>query len=171
MNVVLYISRPDSIDPGVRGRFSREIALPVPDAASRTKILNLVTKGMKIASNVDMISLGKLTPGFVGADLHALAREAGMLAVSRIVEASITQSSKEIEETIMTGSQAILDSIHVEMSMESAEVCMDDFLDAAKRVQPSAKTEGFAVVPNVTWNDVGALAEVNSYIWYNSCGT
>jgi ribosome biogenesis ATPase len=44
--------------------------------------------------------------------------------------------------------------------MEDLCVTMDDFLAAVKKVQPSAKREGFATVPNVTWQDIGALTSV-----------
>lgn len=43
---------------------------------------------------------------------------------------------------------------------ENISITMDDFMKAAKSVQPTAKREGFAVVPDVTWKDVGALSEV-----------
>lgn len=84
--LIAATNKADSLDAGVRGRFSRELSLPVPDASSRTKILGLMTARMKLAIDVDLKELGRLTPGFVGADLKALAREAGMLAVSRIVD-------------------------------------------------------------------------------------
>ena len=69
----------------MRGRFAKEIALPVPDAIARTKILQLHTTGMNYAPNIDFNLLGKMTPGYVGSDLQALAREAGMIAVTRII--------------------------------------------------------------------------------------
>jgi ribosome biogenesis ATPase len=80
------IRRPDSLDPGVRGRFAREISLPVPDANARSAILRLVTKHMTLSADVDFTAIGKATPGYVGADLHALASEAGLIAVRRIVQ-------------------------------------------------------------------------------------
>jgi ribosome biogenesis ATPase len=91
--LIAATNKADSLDAGVRGRFSRELSLPVPDASSRTKILGLMTARMKLAIDVDLKELGRLTPGFVGADLKALAREAGMLAVSRIVD--INKDDKE----------------------------------------------------------------------------
>ena len=39
-------------------------------------------------------------------------------------------------------------------------ISMDDFLEAIKYIQPSAKREGFATVPDVTWDDVGALHDI-----------
>jgi ribosome biogenesis ATPase len=44
--------------------------------------------------------------------------------------------------------------------MEGLSVGMDDFLEAVKRVQPSAKREGFATVPDVTWEDIGGVESI-----------
>lgn len=51
--------------------------------------------------------------------------------------------------------------IDSENAWEDAQIQQEDFVIATKSVQPTAKREGFAVVPNVTWDDVGALAEVS----------
>ena len=51
---VLKKLRADLLDPGVRGRFSRELSLPVPDAPSRTKILRLMTAKMRLGHDVDL---------------------------------------------------------------------------------------------------------------------
>lgn len=49
----------------------------------------------------------------------------------------------------------------------NASVVMEDLLKAAKSIQPTAKREGFAVAPNVTWADVGALVEVREELLHN----
>ena len=49
----------------------------------------------------------------------------------------------------------------------NASVVMEDLLKAAKSIQPTAKREGFAVAPNVTWSDVGALVEVREELLHN----
>jgi ribosome biogenesis ATPase len=181
----------------VRGRFSREISLPVPDAEARTKILSLMTKEMRLAPAVNLVELGRLTPGFVGADLRALAREAGMLAVTRIIHENpaflcpkalatavsegFQSSSSEkntnkmtvigdpeaIGDTTKEATAAESPSLSQSVTIADVAVEMSDFLSAAKSVQPTAKREGFAVVPNVTWNDVGALAEVREELLHN----
>lgn len=160
-----YSVRPEVIDPGVRGRFSREVALPVPDAPARSKILKLMTASMRLGPSVDFRALGKLTPGFVGADLQSLTREAGMLAVSRIVKANANNnnSSESAMEVIVAGSLPLLPPV----STQDACVEMTDFASAAKSIQPTAKREGFAVAPDVTWSDVGALAEVREELLHN----
>lgn len=78
-------NRPDSIDPALRraGRFDREICLGIPDVASRAQILKVLTRGLKLAENFDMEAIAKYTPGYVGADLLSLTREAAMSAVNR----------------------------------------------------------------------------------------
>jgi ribosome biogenesis ATPase len=72
-------------------------------------------------------------------------------------------SSKEITGTATAQLAA---ASHFVIS-EDAAVEMSDFIAAAKSVQPTAKREGFAVVPNVTWGDVGALAEVRCHATFS----
>ena len=90
--LIAATSKPELLDLGVRGRFAKEITLPVPDAAARSQILRLLCKtstpsrALKTDSRVDFSELGRLTAGFVGADLKTLTREAGMLTVKRAVD-------------------------------------------------------------------------------------
>jgi ribosome biogenesis ATPase len=83
--VVGATSRPDALDPGLRrgGRFDREISLGIPDAKSRVQILKILCKDLKLAEDFDYDDTARQTPGFVGADLAALTREAAMVAVDR----------------------------------------------------------------------------------------
>jgi ribosome biogenesis ATPase len=134
-------SRPDSLDPSLRraGRFDREVCLGIPNEAGRLDILSTVCKGLKISESVSFESVARMTPGYVGADLKALAREAANCAINRILSDSL----------------AINNDLLALISIESL-----DFEMAISKVQPSAKREGFAVVPNVTWDDIGALSQV-----------
>ena len=68
---------PDSLDPALRrpGRFDREIAITAPDKEGRLEILQIHTRSMPLAGNVDIKRLAEITHGFVGADLAALCRE------------------------------------------------------------------------------------------------
>eukprot|EP01038_Epipyxis_sp_PR26KG_P006840 gene6840-9364_t len=166
-NMVILIAatnKPDSIDPGVRGRFSREICLPIPDAPSRSKILELMSSAMKISNDVDFLTLGKLTPGFVGADLQALAREAGMTAVSRIVRSKESNTSASLNDF---HANVVMDVMDEWQEESNVYVEMNDFILASKTIQPTAKREGFAVAPDVTWSDVGALSEVREELLHN----
>jgi SpoVK/Ycf46/Vps4 family AAA+-type ATPase len=61
---------------------------------------------------------------------------------------------------VSSSSSSVIEDNGFSKFPEYAVVDMGDFVAAAKGIQPTAKREGFAVVPDVTWNDVGALAEV-----------
>src|SRR5437868_546849 len=80
-------NQPNALDPALRrpGRFDREISLRVPDVRGRTEILRIHSKDAAIANDVDLARIAQLTPGFVGADLEALCREAAMIALRRVL--------------------------------------------------------------------------------------
>ena len=88
-NVVVFAAtnRPDAIDEALRrpGRFDREIVIGVPDENGRREIIGIHTRGMPLGDKVDLMELARTTHGFVGADLAALAREAAIDAVRRIM--------------------------------------------------------------------------------------
>lgn len=136
---------PNSIDPALRrpGRFDREISISIPDKKGRLEILHIHTRGIPLSMDVDMEKLAEITHGFVGADLEALAREAAMTALRKI----LPQIDFEMSE------------IPYELLMQ-LEVTMDNFRDAMKEVEPSAIREVFVEVPDVKWDDVGGLEEI-----------
>ncbi|MGB7373305.1 CDC48 family AAA ATPase [Pontixanthobacter sp.] len=140
--VIAATNRPDAIDEALRrpGRFDREIIIGVPDEKGRREILAIHTRGMPLGDKVNLGELAKTTHGFVGADIAALAREAAIDAVRRIMP------RLDLDER--TVPQDVLD-----------ELCVtrDDFLSALKRVQPSAMREVMVQVPNVGWGDIGGV--------------
>ena len=79
-------NRPDALDPALRraGRFDREISLPVPTEAGRASILRVLTRKLRLSGACDVSELAARTPGYVGADLEALAKEAAASAVTKI---------------------------------------------------------------------------------------
>lgn len=83
--VIGATNRPDSLDPALRraGRFDREVCLGIPDREARTRILEVHTNKVVLNPNINLSAIASLTPGFVGADLVALIREAAMAAVDR----------------------------------------------------------------------------------------
>jgi ribosome biogenesis ATPase len=88
-NAVLVLgatNRPDAIDPALRraGRFDREIVLGAPDEGAREGILRAMTRTIRVADDVDYSLLAKKTPGFVGADIRSLFKEAAVIAINRI---------------------------------------------------------------------------------------
>ena len=142
--VIAATNRPDAIDEALRrpGRFDREIVVGVPDEKGRREILGIHTRGMPLAEDVELGELARTTHGFVGADIGALAREAAMDAVRRIMPLLDLEA-----QTIPP---------HV---LESLTVTRDDFLNALKRVQPSAMREVMVEVPNIGWADIGGADE------------
>jgi ribosome biogenesis ATPase len=158
--VIGATNRPDALDPALRraGRFDREICLGIPDTASREQILRVISTGMKLAEDFDYGEVAKKTPGYVGADLRALTREAATLAINRVFSYISSIDQMEVEEEIETGKPAIPKLTDEQLGMISIE--MKDFEIALTKVQPSAKREGFATVPETTWDDIGALQRV-----------
>ncbi|MFS7983029.1 putative AAA+ ATPase domain, ATPase, AAA-type, core, AAA ATPase, AAA+ lid domain-containing protein [Helianthus anomalus] len=94
--VIGATNRPDAIDPTLRrpGRFDHEFRLGVPDENARRKILSAITQNIKLEGAFDLVKVAKSTPGFVGADLEALVKEAGGIAMQRIFERKLEHSRK-----------------------------------------------------------------------------
>ena len=88
--VLAATNRPDIIDPGLlrAGRFDKIIYIPPPDAESRLKILQVHTKEMPLAKDVNLKEIAQKTDGYVGADLENLCREAGMVAYRENTDAT-----------------------------------------------------------------------------------
>ena len=142
--VIAATNRPDAIDEALRrlGRFDREIVIGVPDESGRREILAIHTRGMPLGEGVDLRELARTTHGFVGADIAALAREAAIEAVRRIMPRLDLEAQTVPPEVL-----------------EELCVTREDFLSALKRVQPSAMREVMVQVPNVHWSDIGGLDE------------
>ncbi len=141
--VIGATNRPDAIDPALRrgGRFDREVEVGVPDRDGRLEILQVHTRGMPLADDVDLETLAESTHGFVGADIESLSKEAAMNALRRI-RPQIDLESQEIDAEVLEG----------------LRITRTDFKDALKGVEPSAMREVFAEVPDVSWDEVGGLA-------------
>jgi len=135
---------PNVLDPALRrpGRFDREISISIPDKNGRLEILQIHSRGMPLASDVNLNRLAEITHGFVGADMEALCREAAMVTLRKIMP------KIEFEA----------DYIPYELLSE-LEVTMNDFLEALREVEPSAIREIFTEIPDVKWADVGGLEE------------
>jgi cell division protease FtsH len=97
--IIAATNRPDILDPALLrpGRFDRRITLDRPDVKGREAILKVHVKGKPLDPAVDLASLARGTPGFVGADLENLVNEGAILAARRNKK-SIGQS--ELEEAI-----------------------------------------------------------------------
>uniref|UniRef100_UPI0035902F5C nuclear valosin-containing protein-like isoform X2 n=1 Tax=Myxine glutinosa TaxID=7769 RepID=UPI0035902F5C len=155
-------NRPDVIDPALRraGRFDREICLGIPDEGARERILSVLCRTVRLPDDICFKTLAQLTPGYVGADLQAFCREAAMCAVERALQEQDGPAEHgELEKALcwlrspQLLSPTALDGLCVQLT---------DFQVALSRVQPSAKREGFATVPDTTWDDIGALDYVRN---------
>nr|XP_039264210.1 nuclear valosin-containing protein-like [Styela clava] len=237
--VIGATNRPDSIDPALRraGRFDREICMGIPDEKAREDILRVLCKKLKLDTEFNYLLLARLTPGYVGADLMSLCREAAMCAVNRILSylrqskldnsnndrnfENISDKNCKMKQNSNPNIENENDVIHtndsaMELSHSSSidapqnqdsrvednhdthnnildlqtnmiyndlstfelltwlrettpltegqllnlSIKFSDFEHALPYVQPSAKREGFATVPDVTWDDIGALEDI-----------
>ncbi|MGL5136921.1 MAG: AAA family ATPase, partial [Beijerinckiaceae bacterium] len=140
--VMAATNLPDSLDPALRrpGRFDREIVIGVPDRVGRREILAVHARGMPLAPGVDLDRMAAVTHGFVGADLAALAREAGMAALRRAVRAAAGDVKS--------------------MDVSALVVEAADFDAALAEVRPSAIREVFTDIPEVSWADVGGASGI-----------
>ena len=158
--VIGATNRLEALDPALRraGRFDREIALGIPDRGARERILAVVCRDLRLAPGTDLGRLAMLSPGYVGADLTSLAREAAMAAVNRCLGAAIPGQEESLG-LLLSWLRGEGPGIG-EQELEELYIQETDWGEALKVVQPSAKREGFATVPGVTWADVGALGRV-----------
>ncbi|MEM7822824.1 MAG: CDC48 family AAA ATPase [Candidatus Aenigmatarchaeota archaeon] len=144
--VIAATNRPDALDPALRrpGRFDREVEIGVPDQKGRKEILQIHTRNMPLAKDVDIDWLASVTYGFVGADLEALCKEAAMAALRRVMPGISWKKEGELPKEIL----------------EKLQVTMQDFKTALKLVSPSAMREVLVEVPNIRWSDIGDLDDV-----------
>jgi cell division protease FtsH len=98
-------NRPEILDPALLrpGRFDRRVAVQPPDRAGRLKILQVHTRAIPLADDVDLGALASSTPGMVGADLANLANEAALLAARRGHDRVHMADFTEALEKIMLG--------------------------------------------------------------------
>jgi cell division protease FtsH len=97
--VVAATNRPDILDPALLrpGRFDRRVVLDRPDLKGREEILKVHVRGKPVAEGIELATLAKATPGFVGADIENMVNEAAILAARRNRK---TISMSEFEEAI-----------------------------------------------------------------------
>ncbi len=147
--VIAATNMPQLLDPALRrpGRFDREIEIGVPSKEGRLEILKIHTRNMPLAKNVNLKDVARITHGFVGADLNALAKEAAMIVLRRILPDLKVEGIEE--------DQPIPQEI-----LEKIMITQKDFLDALKVVRPSAMREVLVETPDVGWDDVGGLPEI-----------
>jgi len=147
--VIGATNRPSALDPALRrpGRFDREIEIGVPDKQGRNEILQIHTRGMPLATDVDLKKLSEVTHGYTGADLSSLGRETAMKALRRYLP-QINLEEERIPPSVL----------------EKMEVTMEDFMNAYKEITPTAMREVYIEVPSIHWTDIGGLEDVKQEI-------
>jgi transitional endoplasmic reticulum ATPase len=146
--VIGATNRPNAIDQALRrpGRFDREIEINVPDRNSRKEILQIHSRNMPLLKDVKIDELAALTHGYTGADIAALAREAAMVELRKVIPKVLNK--KYVPSEVLAG----------------LSVSMEDFTIALALIRPSALREVFVERPNVHWNDVGGLEYVKEQL-------
>jgi ribosome biogenesis ATPase len=171
--IIAATNRPDSLDPALRraGRFNKEINLGVPNEIAREKILQALTQKLLLPEDFAYRSLAKMTPGFVGADLNDVVSVAGTEAMKRMMAVLKQRSESAMdldEDEDVSSPLRILRSLVKHAGEDEPEgdfaITYEDFLTAIPKVQPSAKREGFATIPDTTWAHIGALHEVREQL-------
>ena len=153
-NVVVLgaTNRPDSVDPALRrpGRFDREMEISVPNADGRLEVMQIHTRGMPIADDVNLKSLAGELHGYTGADMKSLCREAAIRSIRRYLP-EIDLETEKIPAKIL----------------QSMEVKLIDFYDAMHGVIPTAMREFYVERSKVFWEDVGGLEETKRILQDN----
>ncbi|XP_071391403.1 ATPase family gene 2 protein homolog A [Centroberyx affinis] len=136
-------NRPHALDPALRrpGRFDKELEVGVPDAAERADILQKQLSSIPCSATTEELSqLADAAHGYVGADLAAVCKEAGLHALRRALGGCHQPSDQQL--------------------MGRVTVTLQDLQWAASVVKPSAMREVAIDVPKVRWSDVGGMEEV-----------
>jgi len=145
-------NRPDSVDPALRrpGRFDREMEISVPNADGRLEVMEIHTRGMPIAKDVNLKILSSELNGYTGADMKSLCREAAMRSIRRYLP-EIDLETEKIPAKIL----------------QSMEVKLIDFYDAMREVVPTAMREFYVERSKVYWDDVGGLDKAKKILEEN----
>tara|TARA_Y100000310_G_scaffold159627_1_gene159285 strand:- start:46254 stop:48521 length:2268 start_codon:yes stop_codon:yes gene_type:complete len=140
--VIAASNRPNSLDPALRrpGRFDRELVIGVPNTKGRENVLKIHTRNMPL-KNVKLKEIAEITHGFVGADLSALAKEAAMNVLRKILPSIKLREKEPIPKEIL----------------ENLCVTGRDFKEALKYVRPSAMREVLVETPDISWEQIGGL--------------
>ncbi len=147
--VMAATNRPDDIDPALRrpGRFDREIRINPPDRKGRKEILQIHTRGMPLAKDVNLDKIAEKTIGYTGADIEVLCKEAAMKALKPYME-----SLKTIKDKVPAN------------VLEKMVIKKEHFMDALRMVEPSAMREVLITKPRTKWEDIGGLDDVKKKI-------
>lgn len=105
--IIAATNRPDVLDPALLrpGRFDRQVTIPNPDMNGRTRILEVHSREVPLAKNVDLKVIARGTPGFSGADLANLVNEAALLAARRNKRVVSMIELEDAKDKVMMGTE------------------------------------------------------------------
>ena len=105
--LIAATNRPDVLDPALLrpGRFDRQVVVPNPDIKGRNKILEVHTRKLALAPDVDITVIARGTPGFSGADLANLANEAALLAARRNKRLVTMLDFEDAKDKVLMGAE------------------------------------------------------------------
>jgi cell division protease FtsH len=105
--VISATNRPEVLDPALLrpGRFDRRVAVQPPDTVGRRKILDVHTRSVPLAEDVDLDRLAATTPGMVGADLANVVNEAALTAARRGHDAVTMADLHDSLEKLVLGTE------------------------------------------------------------------
>ncbi|MEM4237549.1 MAG: CDC48 family AAA ATPase [Candidatus Nitrosocaldaceae archaeon] len=153
-NVIIIgaTNRPESVDPALRrpGRFDREIEVNIPNREGRIEILQIHTRGMPLADDVNLQKIADELHGYTGADIKALCREAAMKSLRRHMP------------DILLNNYSISPDLIKNIVITNA-----DFYEAMKEIVPTAMREFYIEIPKITFNDIGGMKEIKDMLKNN----
>lgn len=143
--VVAATSRPNTIDPALRrpGRLDREIEITIPNLEERVTILQYHTHKMPLSNSINLNTISSLLPGYIGADIEALCREAATCALKRIQVSNSEEEQRKIE------------------------INEEDFLEAIRSIKPSSQKGATIELTPISWDSIGGLKEVKKVISFS----
>ncbi|NXY61140.1 SPAT5 protein, partial [Callaeas wilsoni] len=136
-------NRPHALDAALRrpGRFDKEMEIGIPNAQDRLDILQKLLKKVPHSLTAEQLAqLADSAHGYVGADLAALCKEAGLYALRRALGKRPNLLDTEVAGSVM--------------------IAFNDFLQGMNDVRPSAMREVAIDVPKISWSDIGGLEDV-----------
>ncbi|OAQ33838.1 AAA-domain-containing protein [Linnemannia elongata AG-77] len=165
-------NRPNALDEALRrpGRFDREIEIGIPDAKARAEILVALLKRIpNRLTTAEVEHLASISHGYVGADLAAVCREAGLKTIHRVMSKEVKSAEEETLDlqaqframSVSGSTTAATDKVvSVEEKEEELMVSAEDMRLAMTDVKPSAMREIMIEVPKVLWSDIGGQEEI-----------
>jgi transitional endoplasmic reticulum ATPase len=143
--VIGATNRPNTLDPALRrfGRFDMEVAIATPDTKGRIEILHKRVASMALGGDVDLVAVAGDTQGYSAADLAQVCFEAAMACIAQLY------TRVDIDD------QTIADDV-----LDAARIDQSHFKAALRVTNPSTLRESTIEVPDVTWMDIGGLADV-----------